>query len=182
MLIETQEPERGWYTGAVGWIDDHGGLSAGKRFAMHCAAAAWVFGAPLALTALIEERTAGNPLFIEEVVQALVAQPFDPSQLGAIEKAIRAAGLRMKSNVTLAFEGDAPASVYGNLTLLGATTPWVLIGFIFALGVPIAAGVLYPFVGILLSPLIAAAAMSTVVSSNVAGGICDATNRFQIKR
>ena len=29
-----------------------------------------------------------------------------------------------------------------------------------ALGVPIAAGVLYPFVGILLSPLIAAAAMS----------------------
>jgi Cu+-exporting ATPase len=29
-----------------------------------------------------------------------------------------------------------------------------------ALGVPIAAGVLYPFIGILLSPIIAAAAMS----------------------
>jgi UDP-N-acetylmuramyl pentapeptide phosphotransferase/UDP-N-acetylglucosamine-1-phosphate transferase len=33
----------------VGWLDDHGGLSAFKRFAMHCVAAAWVFGAPLLL-------------------------------------------------------------------------------------------------------------------------------------
>lgn len=30
----------------VGWLDDHGGLSTLKRFAMHCAAAAWVFAAP----------------------------------------------------------------------------------------------------------------------------------------
>ncbi|MDR2011499.1 MAG: glycosyltransferase family 4 protein [Rhodanobacter sp.] len=27
----------------VGWIDDHGGLSAAKRFAMHCIATLWVF-------------------------------------------------------------------------------------------------------------------------------------------
>lgn len=31
----------------VGWIDDHGGLSARRRFAMHCAAALWTFGLPL---------------------------------------------------------------------------------------------------------------------------------------
>ncbi|MEO5626451.1 MAG: glycosyltransferase family 4 protein [Dokdonella sp.] len=31
----------------VGWLDDHGGLSTLKRFAMHCVAAAWVFAAPL---------------------------------------------------------------------------------------------------------------------------------------
>jgi UDP-N-acetylmuramyl pentapeptide phosphotransferase/UDP-N-acetylglucosamine-1-phosphate transferase len=31
----------------VGWIDDHGGLSAAKRLAMHCAAALWTFAAPL---------------------------------------------------------------------------------------------------------------------------------------
>ncbi|MEO5559965.1 MAG: glycosyltransferase family 4 protein [Dokdonella sp.] len=31
----------------VGWLDDHGGLSTLKRFAMHCVAAAWVFAVPL---------------------------------------------------------------------------------------------------------------------------------------
>jgi len=31
----------------VGWLDDHGGLSAAKRFAMHTIAAAWVFAGPL---------------------------------------------------------------------------------------------------------------------------------------
>ncbi|MET0231830.1 MAG: glycosyltransferase family 4 protein [Rhodanobacteraceae bacterium] len=31
----------------VGWIDDHGGLSIAKRFAMHCAAALWTFVVPL---------------------------------------------------------------------------------------------------------------------------------------
>jgi UDP-N-acetylmuramyl pentapeptide phosphotransferase/UDP-N-acetylglucosamine-1-phosphate transferase len=31
----------------VGWIDDHGGLSAGKRFAMHCAVTLWTFVVPL---------------------------------------------------------------------------------------------------------------------------------------
>ena len=31
----------------VGWIDDHGGLSAGKRFAMHCMAALWTFAVPM---------------------------------------------------------------------------------------------------------------------------------------
>jgi UDP-N-acetylmuramyl pentapeptide phosphotransferase/UDP-N-acetylglucosamine-1-phosphate transferase len=30
----------------VGWIDDHGGLSARRRFVMHCAAAFWTFAAP----------------------------------------------------------------------------------------------------------------------------------------
>ena len=30
----------------VGWIDDHGGLAARKRFAMHCVAALWTFAAP----------------------------------------------------------------------------------------------------------------------------------------
>ncbi len=34
----------------VGWLDDHGGLSAAKRFAMHTIAAAWVFAGPLLLT------------------------------------------------------------------------------------------------------------------------------------
>lgn len=33
----------------VGWLDDHGGLSAAKRFAMHTIAAAWVFAGPLLL-------------------------------------------------------------------------------------------------------------------------------------
>lgn len=40
----------------VGWIDDHGGLSARKRFAMHCVAAAWIFGAPLVLAAYMSPR------------------------------------------------------------------------------------------------------------------------------
>jgi UDP-N-acetylmuramyl pentapeptide phosphotransferase/UDP-N-acetylglucosamine-1-phosphate transferase len=31
----------------VGWIDDHGGLSIAKRFAVHCAAALWTFLVPL---------------------------------------------------------------------------------------------------------------------------------------
>jgi len=31
----------------VGWLDDHGGLSALKRLAMHVVAAAWVFAGPL---------------------------------------------------------------------------------------------------------------------------------------
>jgi UDP-N-acetylmuramyl pentapeptide phosphotransferase/UDP-N-acetylglucosamine-1-phosphate transferase len=31
----------------VGWIDDHGGLAARKRFAMHCAAALWTFVVPM---------------------------------------------------------------------------------------------------------------------------------------
>ena len=31
----------------VGWIDDHGGLSPGRRFAMHSAAALWTFVVPL---------------------------------------------------------------------------------------------------------------------------------------
>jgi UDP-N-acetylmuramyl pentapeptide phosphotransferase/UDP-N-acetylglucosamine-1-phosphate transferase len=33
----------------VGWLDDHGGLSALKRLAMHVIAAAWVFAGPLLL-------------------------------------------------------------------------------------------------------------------------------------
>jgi len=36
----------------VGWLDDHGGLSAAKRFAMHTLAAAWVFAGPLLLLTL----------------------------------------------------------------------------------------------------------------------------------
>ena len=31
----------------VGWLDDHGGLSARWRFAVHCAAAAWLLGAAI---------------------------------------------------------------------------------------------------------------------------------------
>jgi UDP-N-acetylmuramyl pentapeptide phosphotransferase/UDP-N-acetylglucosamine-1-phosphate transferase len=37
----------------VGWIDDHGGLPARTRFAMHCFAAAWIFGAPLLVLAVM---------------------------------------------------------------------------------------------------------------------------------
>ncbi|HJT98098.1 MAG TPA: glycosyltransferase family 4 protein, partial [Rhodanobacteraceae bacterium] len=33
----------------VGWIDDHAGLSAARRFAVHCAAAAWTFVLPAVL-------------------------------------------------------------------------------------------------------------------------------------
>jgi P-type Cu+ transporter len=40
-----------------------------------------------------------------------------------------------------------------------------------ALGVPIAAGVLYPFLGVLLSPLIAAAAMSLSSASVVSNAL-----------
>jgi UDP-N-acetylmuramyl pentapeptide phosphotransferase/UDP-N-acetylglucosamine-1-phosphate transferase len=39
----------------VGWLDDHGGLSARMRFATHCAAAAWVFALPLLLAATSSE-------------------------------------------------------------------------------------------------------------------------------
>jgi UDP-N-acetylmuramyl pentapeptide phosphotransferase/UDP-N-acetylglucosamine-1-phosphate transferase len=37
----------------VGWLDDHGGLSAAKRFAMHTVAAAWVFAGPLLLLTVL---------------------------------------------------------------------------------------------------------------------------------
>jgi Cu+-exporting ATPase len=40
-----------------------------------------------------------------------------------------------------------------------------------SLGVPVAAGVLYPFVGILLSPMIAAAAMSLSSVSVIANAL-----------
>ena len=36
----------------VGWIDDHGGLSARARFAMHCAAALWTFVLPALVVAI----------------------------------------------------------------------------------------------------------------------------------
>lgn len=35
----------------VGWIDDHGGVAAGKRFAVHCAASAWILLQPFVLAA-----------------------------------------------------------------------------------------------------------------------------------
>lgn len=48
----------------VGWLDDHGGLSALKRLAMHVIAAAWVFAGPLLLlTAFPVADAAGMSLF-----------------------------------------------------------------------------------------------------------------------
>jgi UDP-N-acetylmuramyl pentapeptide phosphotransferase/UDP-N-acetylglucosamine-1-phosphate transferase len=44
----------------VGWLDDHGGLSTLKRFAMHCVAAAWVFGAPLLYFVFFGDGAAGG--------------------------------------------------------------------------------------------------------------------------
>ena len=44
----------------VGWLDDHGSLSARARFAMHCAAAAWVFAVPLLLAASSSEGAVGG--------------------------------------------------------------------------------------------------------------------------
>jgi Cu2+-exporting ATPase len=43
--------------------------------------------------------------------------------------------------------------------------------FIYSVGVPIAAGVLYPFFGILLSPVIAAVAMSFSFVSVIANAL-----------
>jgi UDP-N-acetylmuramyl pentapeptide phosphotransferase/UDP-N-acetylglucosamine-1-phosphate transferase len=39
----------------VGWIDDHRGLSAAKRFTMHCSAALWVF-APMLLALIWDDE------------------------------------------------------------------------------------------------------------------------------
>ncbi|HEY6941226.1 glycosyltransferase family 4 protein [Dokdonella sp.] len=51
----------------VGWLDDHGGLSAPKRLAMHVLAAAWVFAGPLFVLAAIPlagaAGTAGTHVF-----------------------------------------------------------------------------------------------------------------------
>ncbi|HEU4665873.1 MAG TPA: glycosyl transferase family 4 [Dokdonella sp.] len=47
----------------VGWLDDHGGLSALKRLAMHVAAAAWVFAVPLLLATTPPSGAAGTPGF-----------------------------------------------------------------------------------------------------------------------
>ncbi|MEO6690235.1 MAG: glycosyltransferase family 4 protein [Dokdonella sp.] len=44
----------------VGWLDDHGGLSTLKRFAMHCVAAGWVFGAPLVFFVFAGDGAAGD--------------------------------------------------------------------------------------------------------------------------
>jgi len=45
---------------AVGWLDDHGGLSSLKRLAMHCAAAAWAFGGPLLVVVVTGERVSAD--------------------------------------------------------------------------------------------------------------------------
>ncbi|MEP7042315.1 MAG: glycosyltransferase family 4 protein [Dokdonella sp.] len=46
---------------AVGWLDDHGGLSTLTRLAMHCVAAAWVFGAPLLAIVGFGAGASGDP-------------------------------------------------------------------------------------------------------------------------
>ncbi len=55
---------------------------------------------------------------------------------------------------------DAPAYGMWSLVLINSAV-FILFAFVYnAAGVPIAAGVLYPVFGLLLSPIIAAAAMS----------------------
>lgn len=44
----------------VGWLDDHGGLSALKRLAMHAAAAAWIFAGSLPLFAVFPASDASS--------------------------------------------------------------------------------------------------------------------------
>jgi UDP-N-acetylmuramyl pentapeptide phosphotransferase/UDP-N-acetylglucosamine-1-phosphate transferase len=46
----------------VGWMDDHGGLSARKRFAMHCAAALWTFVVPVAFAGVLAPLRADMPV------------------------------------------------------------------------------------------------------------------------
>jgi transcriptional regulator with XRE-family HTH domain len=80
--------------------------------------------------------------------------------------------------------------------LLGTNTPWVtrrlngqtpvtleeLEQICNALGIPIAAGVLYPFFGVLLSPIIAGAAMSFSSLSVVANALRLRSVRFEPKQ
>lgn len=56
----------------VGWIDDHGGLSAARRFAMHCAAAAWTFVVPAVLPGLFADASVAPAVPWPEVAAALV--------------------------------------------------------------------------------------------------------------
>ena len=81
-------------------------------------------------------------------------------------------GIAMGTGTDVAMESAAVTLLKGDLTgivrarklseaVMGNIRQNLFFAFIYnALGVPIAAGVLYPFFGILLSPIIAAAAMA----------------------
>jgi Cu+-exporting ATPase len=70
----------------------------------------------------------------------------------------------MESAVVTLLKGDLTGIVRARLlseAVMGNIRQNLFFAFIYnALGVPVAAGVLYPFFGILLSPIIAAAAMA----------------------
>jgi UDP-N-acetylmuramyl pentapeptide phosphotransferase/UDP-N-acetylglucosamine-1-phosphate transferase len=57
----------------VGWMDDHGGLSATKRFAMHWIAVFWVFAIPLLLSLGISDAPRVDALAIVVMLMTAVA-------------------------------------------------------------------------------------------------------------
>jgi Cu+-exporting ATPase len=84
------------------------------------------------------------------------------------DAAIEAAGLTL-------LKGDLSALVRARKLARGAVTNMkqnLFFAFVYnALGIPVAAGVLYPFTGMLLSPMIAAAAMSLSSVSVIANAL-----------
>ncbi|MEO6029623.1 MAG: isochorismate synthase [Candidatus Binatia bacterium] len=90
-LIETQEPERGWYTGAVGWMDDAGDgeLAVVLRSAL-------VTGRTVTLRAgagIVEGSDADAELAETEAKMTALMAPFVAGQSGDAGRAVRGAAV-----------------------------------------------------------------------------------------